>query len=356
VPVMLLTGFLGSGKTTVLNRLLKRADMATTAVIVNEFGEVGLDHVLIERSSGDTVLLASGCVCCTMRDDLSATLTQLMLQRIQGEIPPFQRVIIETTGLADPAPILHMLMTDPPVAARYRLGGVVATVDAVNGSATLDRQMEGVKQAAVADRLLVTKTDIAAPAQTAALCARLAALNPGARMIAVVDGAVAPADLFDIGLYNAETKSLDVQNWLRAETYADAGHSNHGHEPECDERDCSEHGHAHSHTARAAHRHDHGIQSFCIVRDQPVSWAAFSNWLEILSEWRGDDLLRVKGIVNIDERPGQPVVIHGVQRIFHPPVLLERWPSDNQRTRIVFVTRNIDRAAIEATLHAFEQA
>jgi G3E family GTPase len=351
VPVTLLTGFLGSGKTTVLNRLLKRPDMAATAVIVNEFGEVGLDHVLIERSSGDTVLLASGCICCTVRDDLSATLTQLMLQKIRGEIPDFRRVVIETTGLADPAPILHMLMTDPAIAARYRLGGVVATIDAVNGSATLDQHMEGVKQAAVADRLLITKTDIAPAAQSALLRERLAALNPGARLIDVVDGMVDPTALFDIGLYSEATKSLDVQNWLRAEAYRTG--TDHSHA--CDALDCADPAHNHVHPVASANRHDHGIQSCCIVRTQPVPWEAFSSWLELLSEKRGDDLLRVKGIVNISERPGQPVVIHGVQRLFHPPVLLESWPSDDHRTRIVFITRNIAKFEIENTLRIFAE-
>jgi len=325
--------------------------MAATAVIVNEFGAVGLDHILIERAGGDTVLLASGCICCTVRDDLSATLMQLILQKIRAEIPDFRRVIIETTGLADPAPILHLLMTDPAIAARYRLGGVVATVDAVNGDATLDRHCEGVKQVAVADRLLVTKTDIASTAESDALRRRLASLNPAARQLDVVNGEVAPAQLFDIGLYNEATKSLDVQNWLRAEAYR-----NHPAEARvCSRLDCVDPDHDHAaHSTRS--RHDHGIQSFCVVRDAPVSWEAFSTWMEVLSEKRGDDLLRVKGIVNIAERPGQPVVIHGVQRLFHPPVLLEAWPDDDRRTRIVFITRNIAKAELEGTLEAFAHA
>src|ERR1700694_4406276 len=201
IPVTVLTGFLGSGKTTVLNHVLQHPGMAATAVIVNEFGEIGLDHLLVERSSEDVVLLNSGCLCCTVRGDIVDTLTNLFVDRVKGKVPHFTRVAIETTGLADPAPILHTLMTDPIVAARYMLDGVVATVDAVNGAATLDRQPEAVKQAAVADRLLVTKADLAPPRAGAPLDARLAALNPGADRLLVAQGAVDPARLFGIGLF-----------------------------------------------------------------------------------------------------------------------------------------------------------
>jgi len=341
VPVTLLTGFLGSGKTTVLNRLLKRPEMGATAVIVNEFGEIGLDHVLIERASADTVLLASGCICCTVRDDLGATLAQLMLQRARGEVPAFTRVVVETTGLADPAPILHLVMTDPAVAARYRLGGVVTTVDAVNGSATLDRHAEAVKQAALAERLLVTKTDLAPAPVAARLRARLNALNPGARSIDVVNGVVDPAGLFDTALYDEVRRRFDVGNWLRAGAWR--AHAA-----------CREDPAAGGEGSGHAHDHDHGIRSFCVVREAPVSWDAFSQWLEVLSSMRGEDLLRVKGIVNIAERPGEPVVIHGVQRLFHPPVLLDAWPDGDRRTRLVFITRNIAQSEIEGTLRLLD--
>jgi G3E family GTPase len=189
IPATLLTGFLGSGKTTVLNHVLKQPGMAATAVIVNEFGEIGLDHLLVERSTEDVVLLNSGCLCCTVRNDIVDTLTSLFVDRAKGKVPWFTRVVIETTGLADPAPILHTLMTEPIVAARYMLDGVVTTVDAVNGAATLDRQPEAVKQAAVADRLLLTKTDLSQPALRQALEARLAALNRSAPLIPVAQGA-----------------------------------------------------------------------------------------------------------------------------------------------------------------------
>src|SRR6201997_623157 len=209
IPATLLTGFLGSGKTTVLNHVLKWHGMAATAVIVNEFGEIGLDHLLVEQSSEDVLLLNSGCLCCTVRNDIVDTLTNLFVDRAKGKIPFFTRVAIETTGLADPAPILHTLMTEPIVAARYMLDGVVTTVDAVNGSGTLDRQPEAVKQAAVADRLLLTKPDLAEPAARRAIEARLAALNPSAPLIPVAQGVVDPARLFDLGLYDPRTKTLD---------------------------------------------------------------------------------------------------------------------------------------------------
>jgi G3E family GTPase len=342
VPVTLLTGFLGSGKTTTLNRLLRTPAAAGTAVIVNEFGEIGLDQVLIERAAGETVLLGNGCVCCTMQDDLGATLGRLVLQRAQGEIPRFARVVIETTGLADPAPIIHLLMTDPLLGAHYKLGGVITTADAVNGSATLDRHMEAVRQIAVADRILVTKTDVAEPACSDALAARLVALNPAASLVIADDGELDAAGILDAGLYNPRTKSLDVQRWLNAEAYArrDAGHT-HG----CDVH-CTDPSHEHA-------RHEHGIDSFAVVLDKPMPWAVFSSWLDALALKRGADLLRIKGIVNIAERPDTPIVLHGVQQIFHPPLALPAWPSDDRRTRLVFITRNIGRSAIEETLRLF---
>ena len=341
VPVTLLTGFLGSGKTTTLNRLLKHPEAAGTAVIVNEFGEIGLDQVLIERSSAEAVLLGNGCVCCTVREDLGSTLLQLLLQQAQSEIPAFRRVVIETTGLADPAPILHLLMTDTVIGTRCRLGGVVTTVDAINGASTLDRHMEAVRQAAVADRLVLTKSDIAPAAQVRELMARLSVINPGAPVIVAQEGDTDPAEMLEAGLYNPGTRTLDVQRWLHADAYsphaAGAGFADH----------CADHAHTH---------HHHGIQSFAIVLDEPVPMAAFSRWLDAITLRRGEDLLRVKGIIDIAERPGKPIVLHGVQQIFHPPLALERWPNDDHRSRLVFITRGIERAAIEETLRLFLRA
>ncbi len=346
IPVTLLTGFLGSGKTTVLNHILAQPGMAETAVIVNEFGEIGIDHLLVERATDDIVLLNSGCLCCTVRGDIADTLLDLFVARASGKAPNFSRVVIETTGLADPAPILHTLISDPLVAARYSLDGVVTTVDMVNGAGTLDRQPEAVKQAAVADRLLLTKTDLADPVAAAALRARLAALNPSAPVSLVAQGEVDPALLFNLGFYDPRSKSVDVQRWLRDEAF-ESGHEHH-------------HDHGDDHLDDAApldvNRHDDRIRAFCITRERPISWAALSTWLDALATMRGDDLLRLKAIVALSDRPGEPVVVHGVQHLFHPPVLLPRWPSDDHRTRMVFITRDLPREAIEKTLAAFEEA
>jgi len=338
IPTTLLTGFLGSGKTTVLNHVLKRPGMAATAVIVNEFGEIGLDHLLVERSSEDVVLLNSGCLCCTVRNDIVDTLTSLFVDRAKNKVPWFTRVVIETTGLADPAPILHTLMTEPIVAARYMLDGVVTTVDAVNGAATFDRQPEAVKQAAVADRLLLTKTDLAEPALRQAVQTRLAALNPSALLIPVAQGAVEAGRVFNLGFFDPATKSVDVQRWLRDEAFAA--------------------GNQHDHDAEHAdpNRHDDRIRAFCITREKPISWAVLSGWLDGLASMRGADLLRFKAIVALSDRPDEPVVLHGVQHLFHPPVLLPQWPSEDRRTRMIFITRDLPQEAIEAALTAFEKA
>jgi dihydroorotase len=275
-----------------------------------------------------------------VRGDIVDTLTNLLVDRVKGKVPFFTRVAIETTGLADPAPILHTLMTDPIVAARYVLDGVVTTVDAVNGAGSLDRQPEAVKQAAVADRLLLTKTDIAEPGARQAIEARLKELNPSAAIVSVAQGAIDSALLFNIGFYDPTTKSLDVRRWLRDESFE----GDHGQDV----------GHGHEHPD--VNRHDDRIRAFCITREQPISWAALSTWLDGLAAMRGDDLLRLKAIVALSDRPDQPVVLHGVQHLFHPPVLLPEWPSEDRRTRMVFITRDLPRETIETTLAAFEEA
>ncbi len=337
LPVSVLTGFLGSGKTTLLKHLLGHPAMEETAVVINEFGEIGLDHLLVEKADEDTVLLNSGCLCCTIRGDLIDTLRSLFKRRVRREVPAFQRLVIETTGLADPAPILHTLMNDPLLVTRFRLDGVIATVDAVNGARTLDRHEEALKQAAVADRLLITKTDLVEEAAAAALEARLGALNPAAPRHQVAHGEIEPACLFNAGLYDPETKSLDVRRWLKAEAYEGGRSDSHDH-----------------HHYHDVNRHDARIRAFCISHDRPLNWDRFNDWLEMLMSVHGARLLRVKGLLNIEdmERPGGN---HGVQHIFHPPALLDTWPDEDRRSQLVFITRDLEQDSFERTLRAFTE-
>ena len=327
-PVSVITGFLGSGKTTLLNRLLRAPEMAGAAVIVNEFGEIGIDHLLVEAAIEDAVLLRSGCICCTVRGDLVDTLGSLEERRAAGTLPGFDRVLVETTGLADPAPILQTLMSDATLVPRYRLGAVIATVDAINAPGQLAEFDEAIKQVAVADRLALTKTDLVDAAAVDAVIGRLRALNPTAPLARLPDATVAPADLFPATPFEASSKSPDVQRWLAA--------------PE------SEHGHAHD----DASRHDAAIRSFCLTVDEPVPWPAFKAWLESVASLRGSDLLRLKGLVNVAGE-SRPVAVHGVQHVFHPPTRLAAWPDADRRTRLVFITRNIDAAPLQAALDAF---
>lgn len=338
-PVTVLTGFLGSGKTTVLARLLRHAQFRNTAVIINEFGEVGLDHELLQQSREELVLLANGCICCTVRGDLLATFASLEARRAAGAI---DRVIIETTGLADPAPILHTLMSDPGVTTRYWLEQVIATVDAVNGMATLDQHPEAVKQAAVADRILLTKLDLVDADTAGALRGRVAALNPLAPQVATLNGELEPDALLGAQAGNQAARLEQLDLWLGEAARAEHEHDHdHGH------------GHAHGH-GPDRNRHDDHIRAYSVIREEPVSWAGVSAWLEMLGRLRGDDLLRVKGIINVIEHPGRPVVVHGVQHVFHPPVFLDQWPGEDHRTRLVFITRDIDRDDIDSTLQVFE--
>jgi G3E family GTPase len=312
--------------------------MAETAVLINEFGEVGLDHLLVRHVSEDIVLLNSGCLCCTVRGDLVTAMRDLFLKRVRGDVPEFSRLVIETTGLADPAPIIHTLMTDPVIGARYRLDGIVATVDAVNGAAQLDRHAEAVKQAAVADRLVLTKCDIADPVAAEALKARLRQLNPAAPLVVAAHGGIEPARILDAGLFNAKSKTPDVERWLNEEAHAAAHAARHDHQ----------HDHHHHHDVN---RHDAHISSFVVTLDEPVEWARLATALELLVTTRGESLLRIKGIVNAKESD-TPLVVHGVQHVFHPPVPLAAWPDDDRRTRIVFITRDLGKQGVEGVIRA----
>ncbi len=335
VPVTILTGFLGSGKTTLMNRLLADAALADTVVLVNEFGEVGLDHLFVEKVDGDMLLMASGCLCCTIRGDLVNALEDLLRRLDNGRIKPFQRVVIETTGLADPAPVLHAIMGHPYLGLRYRLDGVVTTVDGVNGLATIDRHREAQRQVAVADRIVVTKTDLIADGVGVdALMSRLADLNPGAPKLDGIRGEADAAALLSAGLFEPARKIPDVERWLQAEAVqAHGDHSRHAHD----------HG-GHSHDPN---RHDAAIAAFCLVRDRPLPPKAFELFLDLLRHAHGPKLLRMKGIVALADDPDRPVVVHGVQHLFHPAVRLEAWPDSDRRTRIVLILDGLGREFAE---------
>lgn len=329
IPVFVLTGFLGSGKTTLLKSLLAHPGMSDTAVVINELGEVGLDHLLVREVTEEVVLLGSGCLCCAMRDDLVSSLRELWSLREAGSIPRFARVVVETTGLADPAPLVQTLIGERSLHGGYRLASLVATVDAVLGESELDAHMEAVKQAAIADRLVLTKTDLATPSQIESLRDRLRALNPAADLLVSAPGRFpGPEQLFDATGFGLHAKTQAVRAWINEEAYLmqDPRHRHRGLE-----------------------RHDERVAAFCIRINEPLEWTPFLEWLELLLASRGENLLRLKGLVNFNGKRG-PVVIQGVQHIFYPPAELRDWPDEDRSTRIVFITRDLTRNAVETSL------
>ncbi len=339
-PVIIVTGFLGSGKTTLLNHMLKDPSLGDAAVLVNEFGEVGLDHQLIEALDDNTVLLASGCVCCTIRDDLKAAVLLLHQRRERGEIPSFSRLIIETTGLADPTPIMATFLSDVQLRHHYRVALVITTVDSVNGLTSLERHVESLKQAATADKLVLTKTDLADARSAEILRQRLRVINLSAEVVSAIGGVIDTASLLQGDILGAAQAERVADAWLaqgdEAVNRSDAAHI---------------HGHTHD-LATGDSRHAPGIHSFSLVVEQPLDWTAFGIWLTMLLHCHGAQVLRVKGILHV-RGVDTPVVINGVQHLVHPPVHLARWPDDDRRSRIVFIVQDLERKMLESSLAAF---
>lgn len=334
-PVSLITGFLGSGKTTLLRRLLESPGLADTAVLINEFGEIGLDHQLLERIDDAMVLLQSGCLCCTIRGDLADALRDLHSKRERGLVPAFRRVAIESTGLADPFPILSTIRADPVLRHHCRVGNVITTIDAVNGAAQLARHRESLRQAAIADRLVVTKTDIAKPEAARDLLARLARLNPTAPVVRSAEDEIDPDDLLLRTAFDMSRKSGDARRWLSEAAHADAAaHDDHGHD---------------------VNRHGETIRAFCLRFERPLDWTAFGLWLTMLLNRHGEKVLRVKGILNVAGEKA-PVAIHGVQHLVHPPIHMRAWPDRDRSSRIVFIVEGLESQAIERSLRAFDLA
>ncbi|CAH1746346.1 Cobalamin synthesis protein P47K [Thauera humireducens] len=353
IPVTVLTGFLGAGKTTLLNRLLRQPEMDGCAVLINEIGEVGVDHHLVEKVDETLVVLDSGCICCSVQGDLVRALKSLFMRALRRELKGLKRVLIETTGLADPAPVIHTLMSDPFLAERYRIDGVVTAVDVTHAVDQLATHAEAVRQVAMADRLLLTKCDLADEAGRGVLAERLAALNPGARQIEVAQGVVAPDALFECGLYDAAGKHPDVAAWLGEEAARAARQRAVRAAPVWRKGGAQ--------AAVVTHddgppRHDAGVRSFVLTFDQALSWYEFSDGLGLLLQVYGARILRLKGLLNVVGDP-LPRVLQCVQHSLYPTTSLPAWPGtppcDDRRSRLVFIVRDLSEDEVVAILGSF---
>lgn len=330
IPVIIITGFLGSGKTTLLNRFLKNPELENTAVIVNEFGEIGLDHLFLETPEDETVLLANGCLCCTVLGDLGVTLARLMARRQAGQVPPFERVVVETTGLADPTPIVETLITEKTIREFFRPGGIVTVVDSLHGVEQLENQFEAVRQAAIADCIFMSKRDAAVPEYLDTLKRQLADINPG--VLFLTDG----GDGIELSnMVNALSSDITSRNFQNAH------------------RCNSEHSHSDRHCHEHAHRHPHqsDVTTFSVTHQDTLSRKGLNVWLHNLASFVGHQLLRVKGIVNVD---GNPVAINVVQSLIHDPEELSQWPDEDTRTRLVFITRGLDRKDVDHLIRTLD--
>ncbi|POO55784.1 MULTISPECIES: CobW family GTP-binding protein [Agrobacterium] len=344
IPVSIITGFLGAGKSTLLNQLLKDPAMQDAAIIINEFGDVSIDHLLVERSGDGIIELAEGCLCCTVRGELVDTLAELMDGIQTGKLKKVNRVVIETTGLADPAPVMQSIIGNPIIAQNFSLNGMVTVVDAVNGLSTLDHHMEAVKQVAVADRLVLTKQTLGSEAQIRALTDRLISINPRATIEDGDRGDWKAVALLENGLYDAANKVGDVSRWLGEEAHHDH-HEHHHHD---------DHGHHHHHDVN---RHNASIRSFSIMHEQPIDPMAIEMFVDLLRSAHGEKLLRMKAIVQLSDNPDRPLVLHGVQSIFHPPQRLAAWPDpSDRRTRMVLITHDLPEAFVKDLFGAFTGA
>ena len=330
IPITLLTGYLGSGKTTLLRHLLAHPHLQDTAVLVNEFGEIALDHQLLYGAAESIVLMDRGCLCCALRSDLADQLDELYSKRARAEIPQFKRVVIETSGLADPAPILQTLVSEPMLAALYRLDGVIATVDGEHGDRELDQHFESVKQAALADRIVISKADRVSVESMDAVELRLRSLNPAAPILRAANGAIDPIEILDMGIYDAQGKLESVERWLMSQRYRPVDMTP-------------------AWLSVSAKRHDDRVCAFSIMYDRPISGSRLWQGLEALIEASGERILRVKGIVNVLDQD-QPRVIHIVQHVLYPVTTLPAWPDSDHRTRLVFIVRDLDPSVVRDTL------